>query len=466
MDTCIIDDRILEELRDRAGMENVFDKIEDRDCYLIGVAKERSHPDLVIRPHTTEHVAGVASIANKYSIPIYTIGVSTGLPGWTVPIKGGIVLDLKNMDNILDLNARDLTITVQPGVIIRDLQIKTAKQRLFFPPAPGSAGFSTIGENVAKCSGRVTGVKYGVTRDYVLALEVVLPDGSIITTGRKTLKSVAGYDLTKFFVGSEGTLGVYTAITLKLLPMPEKQETIISYFSDFHDALNVADSIQVENHISVCSMEFADMACIDTIKDIPEVPVPEEAGALLLIDIDGNEKSVINDISRISAICRKNRTLKCETSRTEKETNTLWQMMRSVLLFLTDTEKMQFKDDVCVPRSRVREVLEMVYKLGKAASIKVAASGHIGEGHIHLNMTCVNTEKEATVHDFVEVVQKEIISIGCTFTREHGTVDEKPEFIKLELTVREIGLMTDLKRMFDPRGIMNPGNIFTQALIK
>ena len=222
-DKSIIDTRIFEELCDAVGGENVFDNIEERVCYSFDATKERSLPDLVIKPHSTEHVSNIVSIANKNSIPICPRGAGTGLSGGSVPVRGGIVLDLKNMDRIIELNARDLTVTVEPGVVTKDLQNEAAKHKLFYPPDPGSAGFSTIGGNVAECSGGATGMKYGVTRDYVLALEIVLPDGSIINTGRKTLKSVAGYDLTRFFVGSEGTLGIYTKITLKLLPMPEKR---------------------------------------------------------------------------------------------------------------------------------------------------------------------------------------------------------------------------------------------------
>ncbi len=460
MDTGIIDNRIIEELHDAVGRENVFDNIEERICYSFDATKEKSLPDLVIRPHTTKHVARVASIANKNSIPICPRGAGTGLSGGAVPIKGGIVLDLKNMDKILDLNARDLTVTVQPGVVTKDLQNEVVKQKLFYPPDPGSAEFSTIGGNVAECSGGVTGMKYGVTRDYVLALEVVLPDGSIINTGRKTLKSVAGYDLTRFFVGSEGTLGIYTQITLKLLPMPQRRETIISYFRDFHDAINTSDSIQVENHILPRSMEFADTVCITAVKEVSGVAIPEGANALLLIDVDGNEGNVTNDFSKIEAICNEKGALKCEIVKSEGERDTLWQMMRSLSPSLFKIATMKFNDDFCVPRSKVWEVLEKVYKLSKDTSMKVAAFGHIGEGHIHLNVMYEGTEEDA-VHGFITKVLRKVVSIGGTITAEYGVGDAKSEFLHLELTTQEIGLMEDLKRMFDPKGIMNPGKIFT-----
>ena len=204
--------KVFEEFCDSIGRENVFDNIEERVCYSFDATKETSIPDLVVRPHSTEHISKIVSIANQHSIPICPRGAGTGLSGGSVPIKGGIALDLKNMNRIVELNARDLTVTVEPGVVTKDLQDEAAKQRLFYPPEPGSAGFSTIGGNVAECTGGMTGMKYGVTRDYVLALEIVLPDGSVINTGSKTLRSVAGYDLTRFFVGSEGTLGVCVCV--------------------------------------------------------------------------------------------------------------------------------------------------------------------------------------------------------------------------------------------------------------
>jgi glycolate oxidase len=369
------------------------------------------------------------------------------LPGGAVPIKGGILLELKNMDRIEELNARNLTVTVGPGVVTKDLQDEVAKFRLFYPPDPGSAGFSTIGGKVAECTGGMTGMKYGVTRDYVLALEIVLPDGSIINTGRKTLKSVAGYDLTRFFVGSEGTLGVLTKITLKLLPMPEKISTVMSFFKDIDSALNTTDSILIKNHLHPRSLEFADKTCIDAVRNATEEKIPDEAEALLLIDIDGNEKNVANDIFRIDDLCRKNDALKTSIANTDEERNTLLDIGKSVSPSLFKVDSMTFNEDICVPRSKVREVLEKVYELSKRYSIQVAAFGHIGEGHIHLNVNYNNEEEvDVSVHDLVSQILKDALSNGRT--------------IPLELAPHEIEIMKDLKKMFDPKGIMNPGKAF------
>ena len=442
-----INSKIFEELCDAIGRENIFDNIEGRVRYSFDAARETSIPDLVIRPHLTEQVSKVVSIANKHNIPICPRGAGTGLSGGTVPVKGSITLDMKNMDSIEELNARDLTVTVEPGVVTKNLQDEVAKSRLFFPPEPGSAGFSTVGGNVAKCTGGMTGMKYGVTRDYVLALEIVLPDGSVINTGRKTLKSVAGYDLTRFFVGSEGTLGVLTKITLKLLPMPEKISTVMSFFKDIDSALNTTDSILIKHHLHPRSLEFADKTCIGAVRDHTEEKIPDETEALLLIDVDGNEKNVANDISRIDALCRENDALKTSIANTDEERNTLWDIRKSVSTSLFKVDSVKFNEDICVPRSKVRVVLKEIHELRKVYSLQVAAFGHIGEGHIHLSMNYNNGEGvDVSVHNLISQILKDALSNGRT--------------IPLELAPHEIEIMKDLKRMFDPKGIMNPGKIF------
>ncbi len=457
----MIQAEVFDELCDKIGRENVFDNIEERICYSFDATKEKHLPDLVIRPHTKEHVSTTISIANKYNIPVCPRGAGSGLSGGTVPIKGGIVLDLKNMNKIIEMNARDLTVTVEPGVVTKDLQDEAAKLRLFYPPEPGSAGFSTIGGNVAECTGGMTGMKYGVTRDYVLALEIVLPDGSIINTGRKTLKSVAGYDLTRFFVGSEGTLGVFTKITLKLLPLPEKIGTIISYFKNLDDALDTTDSILIKNHFAPRSLEFVDKTSIEAVRGLSEERIPEEAEALLLVDVDGNERNVVNDISKIENICKENNALETLVAKTDDERKVFWDIRRSISPSLFKIASMKFNDDFCVPRSKVREVLKKVYELSKTYSIQVAAFGHIGEGHVHLNVIYDDgKEIDLSVHDLISKVLEEVISVGGTITAEHGVGDTKSEFVKLELSPHEIEIMKGLKKMFDPKDIMNPGKIF------
>ena len=442
-----IENDVFEELCGAIGREYIFDNIEERECYSFDTTNVKSMPDLVITPHSTEQVSSALSIANKHNISICTRKAGIYLAGGAVPIKGGIALDLKNMNRIVELNARDLTISVEPGVVTNDLQREVEKFRLFYPPESGGKSFSTIGERVAECTGGMTGMKYGVTRDYVLALEIVLPDGSIINAGRKTLKSVAGYDLARFFVGSEGTLGVFTKITLKLLPMPEKTSTVISFFRNIDSALNTTDSILMKNHLNLRSLEFADKTCIDAVRDSTEVEIPSEAEALLLIDVDGNEKNVANDISRIDAICRENSTLKTLIAHTDEERNRLWDIRKLISHSPSKVDYKRFNEDLSVPRSKVRDVLKKVYELSNTYSLQVAAFGQIGEGHIHLNVLSNSADADdVSVHDLVSQILRDVESNGRTNISE--------------LAPHETEIMNDLKEMFDPKGIMNPGKIF------
>ena len=429
------------------GRESVFDNIEERECYSFNGIKGESIPDLVITPHSTEQVSKVLSIANRHNIQICLRGAGAVLSGGAVPIEGGIVLDLKNMNRIVELNARDLTVTVEPGVGIKNMQDEVAKSRLFFPSEPGNADSSTIGGIVAECTGGMTGLKYGVTRDYVLALEIVLPDGSVINAGRKTLKSVAGYDLARFFVGSEGTLGVLTKITLKLLPMPEKVCTIVSLFKDIDSALKTTDLILVHNHLNLRSLEFADKTCIDAVSDFSEMEIPVEAKALLLIDVDGNEKNVANDISRIDTLCKENGALKTSIAHTDEDRNKLLNIGKSISPALSKVTFMRLNEELSVPRSKIGKVLKKVYEHSKAYSLQVAISGQIGEGHIRLDVICNNGETvEASARNLVSQILKDVVTIGGT--------------AKTVLQPHEIEMMKDLKKMFDPKGIMNPGKVF------
>ncbi len=464
-----INTNIIGELCNAIGKDNVFDNIDERVNYSFDASKEKSIPDLVIKPHSTKQVSSILSIANKHEISICTFGAGTGLSGKAVLVNGGIVLDLKNLNRIVELNPRDLTVTVEPGVVTKDLQDEVKKLRLYYPPESGSAAFSTIGGIVSERTGGMTGMKYGVTRDYVLAMEIVLPDGSVITTGRKTLKSVAGYDLTRFFVGSAGTLGVFTKITLKLLPLPANIGTVMSFFKDIDSAMNATGSILISNHLHPRSLEFVDKTCIDAVRGSTREKVPGGAGALLLIEVDGNEKNVTNDLSTIEDICVENDALKVIISKTDEERIALWDIRKSISSALLKVASMKYNEDFCVPRSRIRCILKKIYELSKEYSIQVAAFGHVGEGHIHLNVIYNNgDEVDLTVHKLVSQVLKEVVFADGVVTSEHGMGDAKAGFtcttrpfrrVGLELTLHETEIMKDLKKMFDPKGIMNPGRI-------
>ncbi|MBT6562666.1 MAG: FAD-binding protein, partial [Candidatus Scalindua sp.] len=290
--------KALNELIRVVGKERVLSSVEDRICYSYDGTKQKVLPDIVVRPGDTTDVSNTLKIANQYEVPIYARGAGSGLTGGAVPLKGGIVFDLKNMNRIIEICPEDFVATVEPGVVTKQLQDEVAKFDLFYPPDPSSAAFSTIGGNVAECAGGITGLKYGVTRDYILALEIVLPDGSVINTGGKT-----GYDLTRLFTGSEGTLGIFTKITVKLIPKPEKIRTLAAHFRNKDDAIDAADRI-IDNNILPRTLEFLDQMTINALRGHTGTDMGEDVKALLLIDLDGTEESINYEMPVVENACK------------------------------------------------------------------------------------------------------------------------------------------------------------------
>lgn len=452
----------LDALNRLIGKENVLSALEDRICYAYDGTKQKYIPDVVVRPRSTQHVSNVLRFANEQEIPVYPRGAGSGLTGGAVPVQGGIVLDFTQMNKILELVPEDLTATVEPGVVTQTLQNEVAKYKLFYPPDPASAAFSTIGGNVAECSGGITGLKYGVTRDYILSLEVVLADGSIIHTGRKTLKSVTGYDLTRLFVGSEGTLGVFTQITVKLLPLPEKIETLLVFFATPQDAIRTASQI-ISNNLLPRALEFIDKSSIDCIKGYKqEIQIPAEVNAILLIDIDGREASVKTETSLVEKIAMENKPLRVVSAKTPEERETLWEVRRVISPALYNIAPFKINEDICVPRSRILEVLNRIDEIHKRyPSLKVANFGHIGDGNIHVNIMYEEGEQQKIMAEkTIEEILRTTVELGGTISGEHGIGNVKSAFLSLEIPPQELQIMKNIKHLLDPKGILNPGKMF------
>lgn len=450
------------ELSRLIGKKNVLHTLEDRICYSYDGSKQKYIPDIVVRPQSAQHVSDILRFAYELEIPVYPRGAGSGLTGGAVPVKGGIVLDFTQMNRIAEISPEDLTATVEPGVVTHTLQSEVAKHKLFYPPDPASAPFSTIGGNVAECSGGITGLKYGVTRDYILALEIVLANGSIIHTGRKTLKSVTGYDLTRLFVGSEGTLGVFTQVTVKLLPLPEKIETILVFFARTQDAVQSASQI-IFNNLLPRAMEFIDKSSIDCVKGYKqEIQIPTEVNAVLLIDVDGRESSVKAEASLIEKIVRENNALSVVSAKSPKERDTLWEVRRAISPALYNIAPYKINEDICVPRSRILEILERIGSIHKQyPSLKVASFGHIGDGNIHVNVMYDKGEQQrALAERMIEEILRNTVEVGGTISGEHGIGNVKSAFLSLEIPPMELGIMKDIKQIFDPKGILNPGKMF------
>ena len=452
--------KALDELIRVVGQERVLSAIEDRICYSYDGTKQKVLPDIVVRPRDTNDVSNTLKIANKYEVPICARGAGSGLTGGAVPLKGGIVFDLKNMDRIVGICPEDFVATVEPGVVTKHLQDEVARFDLFYPPDPSSAAFSTIGGNVAECAGGITGLKYGVTRDYILALEIVLPDGSVINTGGKTLRSDSGYDLTRLFTGSEGTLGIFTKITVRLIPKPEKIRTLAAHFSDKDDAIDAADSI-IDNNILPRTLEFLDQMTITAVRGHTGTDIGEDVKALLLIDLDGTDESINHEMSIVENVCKESNAFWTKVSETAKERDVIWAARRSISPALYNIAPHKINEDICVPRSKIKEILRRVDQIKKEQPIYIANFGHIGDGNIHVNIMYNDDPGQKELAEIVvNKVMREVVELGGSISGEHGIGNKKSQFMELEIPPHEYEIMKRFKSFFDPKGIMNPGKMF------
>ena len=456
-----IDKELYAKLENIVGKKYISDDDIDRVCHSYDATKQRAMPDVVVRPNSAEEISQVIKLANEYNIPVYPRGAASGLTGGAVPLHGGIALDLTRMNRIIEIDTANLIAVVEPGVVVADFQKEADKHGLLYPPDPASNNFATMGGSVAECAGGLRGMKYGVTKDYVIALEVVLPTGEIINTGSRTLKSVTGYDLTKLFVGSEGTLGIFTKITVKLIPPPEKIETIIAYFNSIKNAADTVAAI-IANKIVPRAMEFVDEECIRAVRVYKNFAAPENTKALLLMEVDGSEETAARDALRVMDISRQNDAFLVKKAESKEEVDELWKIRRLISPALYAISKGKVNEDICVPRSNLTTMLERIDQIGQKYGLKIANFGHAGDGNIHINILIDPSVSEEIEHaeKAAEEIFKEVINLNGSLSGEHGIGNTKSKFMDIEIKPREMKLMKDIKKLLDPNGILNPGKIF------
>ena len=456
-----IDKKLFKRFEAIVGKDYISDEEVARVCHAYDASKQRALPDLVIRPGSSLEVSRILQLANDTRVPVYPMGAASGMSGGALPVQGGISLDMNRMDRIVETDDVNFTATVEPGVIIADFQNKVEELGLFYPPDPASSKFATIGGSVAECSGGIRGMKYGVTKDYVMRLEVVLPTGEIINTGSKALKCVSGYDLTKLFVGSEGTLGVFTKIMLRLIPLPEKVETILTSFNSIHNAINAVSSI-IASRIVPRALEFIDEECIKAIMAYKGFGFAEGSKALLLIEVDGSEETVRRDALRVIEICKDSKAFKITSTGKKNEAEDLWNVRRAISPALYEISKGKINEDICVPRSELARMLEKIAGIGDKYRVRIANFGHAGDGNIHVNILfnpSMPDEKERAQTAVGEILKK-TVDLGGTLSGEHGIGNTKSKYLSIEIKPRELKLMKDIKALLDPNGILNPGKIF------
>jgi len=455
-----VESKVIDEIRSIVGKENVMDSMEERQCYSYDARTDGIVPDLIVFPSSAAEVSGILKLANRHGFPVIPRGQGTGLTGGAIPVVEGVVLVFTRMDRILELDTENLIAVVEPGVITFNLQQEAAKFGLFYPPDPASYKYSSIGGNVAECAGGPNSLKYGVTRDYVIGLEVVLPTGAILNTGVRTMKGVVGYDLTRLFVGSEGTLGVVTKITVKLVPLPEAKATILALFTEVEEAARAVSAI-IAAKIIPSTIEFMDRASIRCSEKASPMGIPEEIGGLLLIEVDGNEEAVAPQVEKVKKILTSQKAARCDVTRDPVEADKLWQARRVLSQATYNLNPVKIAEDVVVPRSHIPTLIRALEALEKKYGIPILSFGHAGDGNFHVSIMIKDTpEDRHKAEEAVKDIFAETVRLGGTLSGEHGIGTSKAPYLDMELSPEVIATMKSIKTLFDPNNILNPGKIF------
>ena len=453
---------LLPRLRSIVGPENVLTSKEDLIPYSFdGTAALHQMPGCVVFARNTNDVREVLLLGNETQTPIVTRGSGTGLSGGSVPAQGCIVLCTVKMHEILEVDRANLTMLVEPGVTTLAIADAATAVGLFYPPDPGSMKISTIGGNVAENSGGLRGLKYGITRNYVMGLEVVLPDGEILWTGNKCVKDVAGYSLRDLFVGSEGTLGVITKVLLRLIPKPAAKKTMVATFNAMdHAAQCVSDIIAAQ--IIPCTLEFLDRTTIHCVEDFAKVGLPLDCEALLLMETDGHPAVVSEEAAKMEEIARKNGALEVRVAKDDAEANKLATARRSAFSALARLAPTTILEDATVPRSELARMIRFVDAVAKKYKLRIGTFGHMGDGNLHPTFLTDERNKEEMkrVHQAFEEIFEEAIRLGGTITGEHGIGLAKKDFLPKFAGDAQMRVMRELRRALDPKGILNPGKMF------
>ncbi|MDF1849983.1 MAG: FAD-linked oxidase C-terminal domain-containing protein [Verrucomicrobiales bacterium] len=426
-----------------------------------GTAALKHKATCVVTPRNVEQVQAVVRWARDEGVPIVSRGSGTGLSGGSVPVDSGIVLCLVHLDQILEVDPANLTILCEAGVITREIDEAAAPLGLFYPPDPGSMKISTIGGNVANNSGGLRGLKYGVTRDYVMGMEVILPDGEIAWLGSKCVKDVAGYSLKDLFVGSEGTLGLITKVLLKLVPRPRARQTLLASFDSMEAAARTVSEI-IKRQIIPCTLEFLDRKTCQCVEDFAQVGLPTEAAAVVLMETDGVPSVVEDEADAMEAIASENGAISVERAEDDAHAARLATARRTAFSALARIRPTTILEDVTVPRSRLVEIVSFVEEVAKKYDLEMATFGHFGDGNVHPTILTDETdqaEMERVEHALSDIFDK-TIELGGTITGEHGVGLAKKPFLPRQFDTASYRLLSLVKKSIDPEGLLNPGKIF------
>lgn len=452
----------ISELQRLLGTENVLTEKEDLIPYSFdGTAALKQMPGCVVFARNTEHVGATLKRANETKTPVVTRGSGTGLSGGSLPVTDCIVLCLVKMDKILELDRANLAMLVEPGVTTQAVSDAANAAGLFYPPDPGSMKISTIGGNVAENSGGLRGLKYGVTRNYVMGLEVVLPDCEVLWTGNKCVKDVAGYSLRDLFIGSEGTLGVITKVLLKLIPKPAAKKTLVATFAQMDQAAQAVSDI-IAAQIIPCTLEFLDRTTIHCVEDYAKIGLPLDCEALLLMETDGHPAAVAEEAAKMEELARKNGALEIRVAKDEAEGARLATARRSAFSALARVAPTTILEDATVPRSELAKMIRFVESVAKKHQLRIGTFGHMGDGNLHPTFLTDERNKDEMhrVDEAFKEIFAEAIRLGGTITGEHGIGVAKKSFLPQFAGNAQMRVMRELRRTLDPNGILNPGKVF------
>ena len=453
---------LTDDLAELLDSSRVLHEPEDLLPYGFDGTAALSAPALcVVFPETTEEIARLVRYAAEQRVPIVSRGSGTGLSGGSVPVPGGIILCLVRMDRIVEVDERNLTLLAEAGAITQTIAEAADAVGLLYPPDPGSMKISTIGGNVAENSGGLRGLKYGVTRDYVMGLEVVLANGDIVWLGNKCVKDVAGYSMKDIFIGSEGTLGIIAKVLLKLVPKPATKRTMLATYATMAAAADTVSAI-IAAKIIPCTLEFLDQMTIRCVEDFAHVGLPRDAAAILLMETDGHAAVVADEAARMEEIARRCGALTVNSASNADEAARLATARRSAFSALARMAPTTILEDATVPRSELTKMINCIQEVAARHRLRVGTFGHMGDGNLH--PTFLTDERNADEMHRVELAMREIfdyaIELGGTITGEHGVGLAKKSFLPRAIGDASLALMKQLKRTLDPLGILNPGKIF------
>ena len=462
----MLDTALIEQFRSIVGQENVLTSKVNRVTYGYDATADmpKGSPDVIVMPTSIDEVQQVVNLARRSGVALYPRGAGTNLSGGTIPVHKGIVLSLQKMNKILEVDAENLTAVVQPGVVIQALNNAAAVHGLMYPPDPGTVTTATMGGSVAENSGGLRGLKYGVTKHYVMGMEVVLANGDRVRFGGKTVKNVTAYDFSSLFVGSEGTLGIVVEITCKLVPAPKFRRTFLATYKSISDAGNTVSGI-IRAQVIPATLEILDNMTIRTVEDFAHVGLPVEAEALLLIEVDGMAEEVVKrEAAEVIRVVKEN-SGELRVAQSDAERDALWAARRAALPALASLNNTVVLEDATVPRSRITEMLLEVAEIGRKYKLTLGTFGHAGDGNLHPTILADkhNEEEMARVHLAVDEIFAAALKFGGTLSGEHGIGLAKMKYLGNEIGDTGLDLMRSLKKALDPTNMLNPGKLVPLA---